>query len=166
MFGRFIAVIMGLVGAAGGTQAPGFTLQYMQNLEGRLDELRPIVRQFDENVGKYGYSRVQALLECGTAQGLLDALCEGYETTILRYEELSAHMETLASASDIQRPLVLAREVKRDIAESVMEQFEPTVTVSTAGAAYAGGGFAALWGGLSFIFGLFGAMFGTERRYV
>lgn len=165
MIGRFIAILMGVLGAAGGTQAPGFTLQYMQNLEGRLAELRPIVRQFDEDVGQYGYTRKQALLECATADGLLEALCNGYETTIRRYEDLSAHMAVLAGAPDLKRPLVLAKEVKRDIAQSVMEQFEPTVTISTSGAAYAGGGFAVLWGGLSFIFGIFGALFRGERRY-
>ena len=166
MFGRFIAIIFGLAGAAAASQAPGFTLQYMQNLNGRIDELRPIVEQFDNDVAAYGYTRQQAMQECSTADGLLDALCNGYETTIRRYEELTAHYAELTAASDYKRPIVLARGYKRDIVESVYEEFEPAIPVTPHGFVYAGGGFLLLWGGLSFIFGLLGMMFGGGgRRY-
>lgn len=166
MIGRFLAVILGLAGAAGGSQAPGYTLQYMQNLNGRIDELRPIVEQFDRDVGAYNYTRSQAMAECATAEGLLDALCNSYETTVKRFEELSAHFAILDGANEYERPIILARDFKRDIAENVMEQFKPAIPVTLDGAAYAGGGFALIWGGLSFIFGFFGMLFGGgNRRY-
>lgn len=169
MVARFIAAVAGIAGAVAGSQAPGYTLQYMQNLNGRVDELRPIVEQFDADVGKYGYSREQALIECETADGLLEALCTGYATTIRRYELLAAHLDRLTAVGPYSRPLVLMREaaenpVIREIGRSVMEEFKPAVPVTLDGAVYAGGGFAALWGGLSFIFGFLGAIFGVGRR--
>ena len=163
--GRFLAFILGIAGALVGSQAPSFTNQYMQNLQGRVDELRPIVEQYDANVATYGYTRDKALIECTTATDLLDALCDGYETTVQRLNLLSAHLAELSAASDYTRPLILAKAQLRDLTESVYEQFEPAVPATVHGAVYAGGGFAVLWGGASFLFGLLGAMFGGGRRY-
>ncbi len=163
MIGRFLAVVLGLAGAALGSQAPGFTLLYLENLQGRIDELRPIVEQFDADVGRYGYTRSTALAECESSAGLLEALCSGYATTIRRYEELSAHMMALKSVSDLKRPLILASSYKRDIAESVMKQFKPAVPLASDGAIYAGGGFGVVWGSLSLVFGLLGGMVGGRR---
>jgi len=134
----------------------------MQNLNGRIDELRPIVEKFDADIGAYGYTRAQALSECTTAEGLLDALCNTYETVVIRFEELSLHYADLKAADDYRRPLLLARTYKVDIAESVMEEFERAMPITTPGFVYAGSGFVALWGGLSFIFGLFGGLFGRQ----
>ena len=164
--GRFLAFILGVVGAVMASQGPGFTLQYMQNLQGRIDELRPLVEQYDADVAAYGYSRQEALAECATATQLLDALCNGYETTIVRFEKLTAHMAELNAASDYARPLILARSEMRDITLSVYEQFEPAVPTTPVGAAYAAGGFALLWGLASLFFGIIGSMFGMGgRRY-
>lgn len=168
MIGRFLAMVLGLAGAGLGSQAPGFTLQYMQNLAGRVDELKPIVEQFDADVGRYGYTRDGALAECAVATGLLDALCSGYATTIERYALLAAHLANLEAAGPYARPLLVARgaadnPVIRDVAGSVMTQFKPAVPATPDGAAYAGGGFAVIWGALSFVFGLFGAMTGGRR---
>lgn len=163
--GRFLAFLLGIAGAVIGSQAPGFTLQYMQNLQGRIDELKPIVEQYDADMAAYGYTREETKEECRTATDLLDALCNGYETTVNRYEALVAHLEDLNAASDYVRPLVLAKTQMRDITESVYEQFEPAVPVTIHGFVYAAGGFALLWGGASFIFGLLGAIFGGGRRY-
>ncbi len=166
MFGRLIAVIMGLAGGAVASQGPGYTLQYLQNLNGRIDELRPIVEQFDADVAEFGYTRALAMAECETAEGLLEALCNGYETTVRRYEALTTHYAELSAADDYARPLVLSRTYMRDVAESVMEEYQPAIPVTIHGAAYAAGGFVFVWGALSFLFGLLGAMFGMgERRY-
>jgi hypothetical protein len=169
MLGRLLAIIVGIGAAIGASQGPGFTLQYMQNLTGRIDELRPIVEQFDADVGKYGYTRQAAMAECETADGLLDALCSSYETVVARFEALSSHFNELSAASDYVRPLVLARSYRtpmvREIAESVYSVFEPAIPATPVGFAYGGGGFVVGWGLLSFVFGLLGAMFGGGRRY-
>jgi len=163
--GRFLAFILGIGGALLASQGPGFTLQYMQNLQGRIDELKPIVEQYDADVAAYDYTREQAMIECRTATDLLDALCDGYETTVNRYEKMIAHLAELNAAGDYVRPLVLAQTQMIDISKSVYKQFEPTIPATVHGAVYAAGGFAVLWGGSSFLFGLLGAMFGGGRRY-
>ena len=164
--GRLLAFLLGIAGAVIGSQGPGFTLQYMQNLQGRLDELRPIVEEFDANITQYGYSRERAMDECQTATGLLDALCTTYVTAVERYELLTAHMAELSATTDMVRPLVLAKTQIEDVTLSVYEQYKPAVPTTTDGLIYAGGGFAVLWGLASFLFGLLGAMFGGGRRYV
>lgn len=167
MLGRYLAMLAGIAGAVAGSQAPEFTAHYMQNLAGRIDELRPIVEEFDADVGRHGYSRARAMQECETSAGLLNALCSGYATTVRRYELLTAHQAELGAAGDYVRPLVLIRAagqqgVIRDIARSAMTEYKPAIPTTLDGAAYAGGGFAVVWGLLSFIFGVFG---GGRRVY-
>lgn len=161
--GRFIAFLLGVAGGLIGSQGPGFTLQYMQNLQGRVDELAAVVEQYDANVAAYGYVRESAIAECRTATDLLDALCEGYETAVERLEVLSAHLAELDSASDYVRPLILARSFDRQITDSVRKQFEPAIPTTVHGGVYAAGGFGVLWGLSAFLFGLLGAMFGARR---
>lgn len=164
--GRFLAFLLGVAGAFIGSQAPGFTLQYMQNLQGRVDELTSIVEDFDTQVASRGYTRDSAIAECRTTTDrLADALCETYVFSVDRLAVLSAHLEALNEASDYVRPLVLARSYDKVIGDSVREQFEPAVPTTVHGAVYAGGGFAVLWGAASFLFGILGAMFGAGRRY-
>jgi hypothetical protein len=137
----------------------------MQNLQGQITALESVVEEFDGNIAQYGYSREQALGECSTAAGLLDALCRTYVSAVKRYEVLVAHKAQLDAASDTVRPLVLARTQMSDITSSVYEEFKPAIPATTDGVIYAGGGFAVLWGGASFLFGLLGAMAGGGRRY-
>lgn len=153
---RFLAFLLGIAGAVISSQGPGFTLQYMQNLQGRLDELKPLVEQYDADLSGYGYTRAQAITECGDATQLLDALCDGYERTIVRYELLSTHMTELQEASEYVRPLILVQGRMNDIAESTYSQFKPAVPATLDGGIYAGGGFAFFWGAATFLFGLFG----------
>ena len=162
--GRLIAVLLGLAGGALGSQAPGFTLQYLQNLQGRIDELRPIVEQFDRDIAAYGYNRPQALEECAQASNLLKALCGGYETTILRFEELVAHRDELNAVGEYMRPITLAQTYQPDIVESVYSVFEPAVPATLGGAAYAGGAFAIVWAVFSGVLGLLGMAFGGRRE--
>lgn len=145
--GAFPACLLALLGAAIGSQAPAFTLQYMQNLQGQIDSLQAVVERFDASIAAYGYSRAQALDECGTATGLLHALCETYLGEIQRYERLTAHMAELAAADRSLRPLVLAQEEMRDVTRSTLKQFEPVLPATLDGLIYvAAGGLAGLAG--------------------
>ncbi len=161
--GRLLAFLLGVAGAVLASQGSGFTLQYMQNLEGRVDELTTIVTQRDADVAAYGYSRESAVAECRTATDLLEAMCDGYSRDVDRLAYLTAHLANLEAAGDYVRPLILARTFDKKIAMSVREQFEPAIPATVHGAIYAAGGFAVLWGAASFLFGLLGAMFGGRR---
>lgn len=163
MFGRLLALIAGAALAVAASQGPAFTDQYTQNLVGRIDELRPIVEEFDAKVASYDYTRESAMAECLTATGLLDALCSTYETVVERYEMLVAHYAELSAASIWTKPLVLARTYKRDIAESVYKVYQPAVPATPVGFAYGGGGFLVGYLILSIFFGVLGGMFGGRR---
>ena len=167
MVKRFVSLVTGLAAGVGASQAPGFTLQYMQNLDGRVDELRLIVERFDENIARIGYDRDQALDECGEADParLLGALCDGIVADIARYETLVAHQAELTQAADWARPAVLARTFRRDIADSAMDRFEPAVPATPTGAGYAAAGFAGGWGVLTVLLGLLTAPFRRREAY-
>ena len=157
--GKFLAILLAIAGGVFASQGPGFTLQYMQNLNGRIAELKPLVEKFDADVAVYGYTRETAIKECATATGLLDALCNGYESAVLRYEELTAHYAELSSANEYMKPILLAQTYMEDIATSVMEEFKPAVPTTTDGAAYAAGGFFGIWVLASILFGILGLPF-------
>lgn len=164
VMGRFLAFILGIAGAVIASQGPGFTLQYMQNLQGRVDELTSIVELQDAEIAKYGYDRATAIVECRTAEDLLEAMCANYRTAVERLEYLSTHLAELEAADGYVRPLVLARGYDRDIALSVREQFEPAVPATIDGAIYGAGGFVVAWGLPLMIFSLLGGMFSLGRR--
>ncbi|MEL6111815.1 MAG: DUF2937 family protein [Pseudomonadota bacterium] len=162
--GRFFATILAIAAGLAGSQAPGFTLQYMQNLTGRVDELRLTVEQFDANVGQYGYTRARAMEECGNADGLLEALCASYASIVTRFEFLAGHLDALTSATDLERPIVLARTYQRDIADSALSAYKPAVPTTIDGAVYGGGSFVGVWALGSLLFGGLGSLFGGRRR--
>ena len=116
MLGRLLALVAGAALAVGASQGPAFTDQYVQNLTGRVAELKPLVEEFDNKVGEYGYTRASAMAECQVAVGLLDALCSTYESAVARYELLSGHLAELNAANVWMKPLVLARTYQKDIA--------------------------------------------------
>ncbi len=161
--GRFLAFVLGVAGALIASQGPGFTLQYMQNLEGRVSELTSIVEAQEAEIRDHGYTRETAMAECREAADLLDAFCSNYRMAVERLEYLTAHLAELNGATDYVRPLILARSYDRDIALSVQEQFEPAVPTTLHGAAYAGGGFIVAWGLPLLIFSILGGMFGGRR---
>ncbi len=163
MFGRLLALIVGAGLAVAASQGPAFTHHYMQNLTGRIDELKPIVEEFDTKVAEYNYTRESAMAECLTATGLLDALCSTYETVVERFELLTRHLAELNAASPYMRPLVLARTYQKDIAQSTYSAFKPAVPATPDGFVYGAGGFLSGYLVLSIIFGLLGGLFGGRR---
>ena len=165
MITRAISMLAGAAGAVAVSQAPGYTQQYMQNLEGRVDELRTIVERFDANIANIGYDRARALRECSVAEQLLGALCDGITKDIARYDVLRAHQADLLAAEPWARPVVLARNVQTDIAESAYERFEPAVPATATGAGYAGAGFVGGWGVLTLVLGLLTAPFKRREAY-
>ncbi|MEO1657879.1 MAG: DUF2937 family protein [Pseudomonadota bacterium] len=159
---RFIALIMGLLGAVGTSQGPEFTQQYIQNLTGRVAELQNIVDRFDRTVADENMSRQEGLQACRSDEPILASLCGGITDDVTRYETLSAQLAQLTTASEWERPVMLARDFDRDIAESTYAAYEPAVPATAAGGAYALAGFAALWLVTSILLGIITAPF---RRY-
>ena len=153
---RLLAFLIGIAGAVISSQWPGFTLQYMQNLQGRIDELKPLVEQYDADLAEYGYNRAMAAAECAAGARFVTAMCAGYERTITRFDLLTAHLEALEAASPYVRPLLIARSRMNDVAQSTYSQYRPAAPTTLDGGLYAGGGFAFFWGVSIFVLGLFG----------
>ena len=105
---HYASILFGVLGALLISQLPGFTLQYMHNLNGRLDEIRPIIQEFEADLVPYNYTVETALEECQISEGLLDALCDSFAEIAMRYDILLAHYEMLQAQTDYQRPIVLA----------------------------------------------------------
>lgn len=160
---RFIAFIMGLLGAVGTSQAPGFTQQYIQNLNGRVDELRQVVIRFDEDAVRSEMTREQALASCEADERVPGTLsCVGRAEDVARYEELSSQLRQLEMADAWQQPIHLARSFDEETLQNTRENFEPAVPVTAVGGGYAAAGFALLWGLVAMVLGLITAPF---RRY-
>lgn len=162
--GRFLAFLLGVAGALIASQGPSYTQDYMQNLQGRVDELTTIVETQEAELRDADYTREMAMAECREATQLLEAFCSNYRAAVERLDYLTAHLGELAAASDYVRPLILARVYDRDIAMSVREQFEPAVPATIHGAIYAAGGFVVAWGLPLMIFSLIGGFFGMGRQ--
>lgn len=163
MIGRLLALLLGLGGLVIGSQAPGFTLQYMQNLSGRIDELRLIVEKFDAITRDLSITREQYVEDLRAAdRESTDKTADVIEETYARYEKLTAHYERLNAASVFMRPVMLAQSFERDIAEVVQREFKPAMPVTADGFAYGAGGFGVLWLIGSIFFGLLGGVFGRR----
>ncbi|GAB4532473.1 MAG: hypothetical protein Tsb0010_13530 [Parvularculaceae bacterium] len=161
--GKFIAFLLGLAGAVAGSQAPGFTIQYLQHLQGRVDEISAILETFDGAGSDAADARDATLAECREAQGAGLRVCEGYIEAVARQEYLTAHLAELDAAGPYMRPITLALNFDREIAESVAARFEPAIPTTGPGAAYAAGGFAGLWLLAQLLFAGLGAVFGGGR---
>ena len=167
MVGQFIARLAGVVGLLAGSQAPGYTLQYMQNLTGRVDELAVIVQQYDAIVEDLETTRDGYVDDLRAAQReSTDRTATVIEDTYDRYETLSMHLDQLRAADPLRRPLILARAPMKDVARSAMQEFRPALPLTVDGFAYALGFGTFVWGVLAALFGLIGGMFGMgDRRY-
>ena len=161
---KFLAITLGILAGLIGTQAPNFTANYVQNITGRIAELQSLVEEFDASVSNIGYTRKRALTECKSAQDLLKALCDPFASSVERYELLSAHLAQLNAASDLERPIVLAKTYFKEVAQSTYDNYEPAVPTTSTGAIYGGGGFLGVWGAVQLFFSIIGGMFGMGRR--
>lgn len=147
---RILTLIAGLAGAAGLSQFPEFSQQYLQRLAGAVDELTRVVADFDASANGVGMSREQALqaLSEGAFQQARQA---DMRRTIARAERLSADLEALRSASMVARALQPQRFTDPEIAAAAWADFRPAMPVTATGAGFAGAGFvggAALFGGV------------------
>lgn len=165
MLGRFLAVVMGLAGIVAGSQAPNFTAHFMQNLEGRVDELMIQVRDIEGDREQAGITRNMAKAACAAAdsQSLKDD-CDRAEETLIRYDTLAALQGELREANVWKRPILLGQKVSMDqnvryIAENALKEFKPAIPTTADGAGYAAGAGAVFWAVFRILFMILGAPF-------
>ncbi len=161
---RLLAVAAGVAAAIAGFQAPEFTRQYIDNLDAGMETLQLAAKRIDVEGADYIGARAATFHNCKTLSWRSGLGCAGAATDIGRQEFLGAHLAHLKSAQPHARPLILivgalSSPTTRETAQSAIGAFQsahPT-TLDVTDAAYAGGAFALVWGGLSFIFGFLGA---------
>ncbi|MEM9989323.1 MAG: DUF2937 family protein [Pseudomonadota bacterium] len=170
MLGRGIALILGLVGVAAGSQAPNFTAHFMQNLEGRIDELVRVVDDINADRAQLGFTRSMAKAACREAPtAIILQDCNRAEETLVRFDTLQDIKAKLDAATGWERPIILAKSVMEDpnirqIAENAQKEFDPAMPATMEGAGYAAGTGGGLWAVGRLLMGILGAPF-RRRDY-
>ncbi|WP_342068560.1 DUF2937 family protein [Yoonia algicola] len=141
---RALCLIAGLSGAAGLSQYPEFSQQYLQRLAGQVDELTRQVVEFDETALADGMGREEMLQ--AMAQTPLVASQEAlWRRTFARHARLSENLMLLREATPVERLTLPHRMADRETLAAVWDDFTPGVPLSVAGAASAGTGFLGGW---------------------
>lgn len=152
---RALTLAGGIAGAAGLSQAPEFSQQYMQRLGGAVDELDRVVAEFDADAAALNLSRAAALesLQDGGAMGAKRAETMG--RTLARHEHMSAELSAMEGAGAFTRSYRVARFSDTEIAANTWAAFRPAVPLTVEGGIFAGigllGGLALIGGGLKLL---------------
>jgi len=138
---RLLDRILCVVGAVLFSQFPEFMQQYLQRLEGHLDEARLVVDRFRDAAAQSGMSLDQ--LVAGAAQnpdpsmGKLGGVVRG---AVARVDQLGAADTALRSASIWAKPFVFVAHMDRGIARATLTIYRPAVPTTFEGFIYAGFG--------------------------
>lgn len=151
MFLRALSLVTGLTGAAGVSQFPEYSQQYMQRLGGAVDELARVLDDFDADAASLDMSREAALVDLAQGGQMGAARAETMVATIDRHDRLSRDLETMQTLGPFSRARHAARFTDAELAGRVWENYKPAMPVTFEGAVFAAVGFL---GGL----GLFSAL--------
>jgi hypothetical protein len=163
MFTRMIVMAGGFAGAAGLSQFPEYSQQYLQRMSGKAEELSRFVEEFDADARDVGISREQALIDLAQSGAIGAARAQTMVTTIQRHEDMSAALEALKSAGPYTRVVHANVFTDSDLARGTLEDFEPAVPLTFDGLAFAAIGFLAGFGVLAVLIGLLRLPFRKRR---
>jgi hypothetical protein len=138
---RLLDRVLCVVGAVLSSQLPEFMQQYLQRLEGHLDEAALQLDHFREAAAKSGMTLEQ--LVAGTGQNpdpAMGRLGGVVRSLAARVDELGAADAALRHASTWTRPFVLAAHFDWGIAKATWAIFRPAVPATSEGMIYAGVG--------------------------
>lgn len=141
MFVRALALGAGLTGAAGVSQFPEYSQQYMQRLGGAVDELQRVVDDFDADAASLDLSREAALVDLAKGGDMGAARAESITSTIERHTRLSGDLEAMQGLGPFSRAKYAARFTDTELAGRVWEDYRPAMPVTFEGAIFAGLGF-------------------------
>ena len=141
---RALCLVGGLTGAAGLSQFPEFSQQYMQRLGGQVDELTRAVVAFDETALADGLGR-EEMLQAMAATPLVEGQVVMWRATFARHARLSENLMILQAASPVERLMMPHRMMDTATARATWADFTPAMPLSAAGAASAGTGFVGGW---------------------
>lgn len=141
MIGRILVLTGGLSGAAGLSQYPEFSQQYMQRLGGAVDELSRFVSDFDTDAAALSLSREQALVQLAQGGEVGAKRAETVSTTITRHRRLSDDLDRLKGAGPFTRVYNARSLADPEIARAAWEDFKPALPITFEGVIFASFGF-------------------------
>lgn len=146
-------MVGGVSGAAGLSQFPEFSQQYLQRLAGKVDALAAVVADFDASAARHDLSREAALAELsGTA--FLDDQQTNMRHNLVQYARLSDDLARLREASPLQRLTMPQRLGDTETLAAAWSDFRPAIPATLDGAVSAGVGYVAGWGLLAGLWSL------------
>jgi len=138
---RLLDRILCAAGAVLFSQLPEFMQQYLQRLEGHLDEARLVLSRFKDAAAQSGMSLDQ--LVAGAAQNpdpSMGKLGGVVRQAMARVDELAAADAALRQASAWTRPFIFLEHMDGGIAKATLSIYRLAVPTTAEGLAYAGFG--------------------------
>ncbi|MEM1302353.1 MAG: DUF2937 family protein [Pseudomonadota bacterium] len=146
-------MVSGLLGAAGLSQFPEFSQQYLQRLAGMVDQLSAQVSDVDASAQALNMTRDEYLADlaqsCAGAQASDKA-----EGEIALFDRLSPALDRLRESNAFERLLGAPAAMDLDLAGRTLQDYKPALPLTTEGAVFSVVGFFAGWGLWSMIWGV------------
>ena len=158
---RVMALAGGLTGAAGLSQFPEFSQQYMQRLGGAVDELARQVQRYEMDAQKVGLTLDDLLVQLEAEGPLSTTQSRNMRSDIARLDRLRTALDALEGAGPFTRAHLSARHSDREIAARTLEVYKPALPVTFEGAVFAGSGFFAGWLGVSAVLAFLGGFWAS-----
>ena len=137
MFARALALTAGLTSAAGVSQFPEYSQQYVQRLGGAVDELSRFMDEVDEDAASLDLSREAALVDLAQGGQMGAARADTMVSTIERHARLSNDLEEMQGLGPFSRARYAARFTDSELAGRVWENYKPAMPVTFEGAIFA-----------------------------
>ncbi len=158
---RSLALAAGVTGAAGLSQFPEFSQQYLQRLGGAVDELTIITHQYERDAQSAGLDLPEYIDALALEGELSKTQARNMQAHVDRHQSLSAALASLQGAGPFMRARLAAHMADQGVAARAYEEFQPAIPVSFEGAVFAGTGFLGGWLGMSALFSLIQAFWST-----
>ena len=142
MLTRAFVLILGVVGAGLGAQAPEFAQHYLQRLAGAADSLAEQVDALDARAAAQGLNRFDYVRRfLSNADRAIRAEGEALSDLLGRKLETDTALEALRGAPPLLRPWTMLRHLNPGVALATGRDFVPAVPLTSSGAIHAGAGF-------------------------
>ena len=142
---RILAMVGGVSGAAGLSQFPEFSQQYLQRLAGKVDALTAVAADFDASASRNGLSREAALGQLTGTAFLADQQADMRRTFADR-DRLADDLARLRQATPLERLTMPQRLGDGETLAAAWADFRPAIPATLDGAVSAGIGYMAGWG--------------------
>ena len=136
---RLLDRVLCVAGAVVFSQAPEFMQQYLQRLEGHLDEARLAVSRLGEAAARSGMSLDQLVAAASrNPDPSMGRLAGVVQAAVARVGDLAAADDALRHASVWTRPFVFIGHLDAGIARATLAIYRPAVPTTAEGILYAG----------------------------